>query len=176
MRKLAALLCIFTLAACGQPAAPSGGETPAPAAQGGADEVMLGSTQNLPDWLLVARQRDCRAEGADDQACIGQVHFNQRTITRSADGSTADIWVQVTHGQEQLYQYETDSTRTTIRYTQQRLHYRFNCTDQQFTIVERQIMGSNETVVARDEPRQIYRAPAQGSATHIVMPIACRGA
>jgi hypothetical protein len=176
MRKIAALLCIFTLAACGQPAAPSGGETPATAAQGGADEVMLGSTQNLPDWLLVARQRDCRGEGAADQDCLGQVHFNQRTITRSADGSAADIWVQVTHGQEQLYQYETETTRTTIRYTQQRLHYRFNCNEQQFTLVERQIMGSNEVVVARDEPRQIYRAPVQGSVTHIVMPIACRGA
>jgi len=176
MRKLAALLCIFTLAACGQPAAPSGDGAPAPATQSGADQVMLGSTQNLPDWLLVARQRDCRAEGAADQECIGQVHFNQRTITRSADGATADIWVQVTHGQEQPYQYETETTRTTIRYTQQRLHYRFNCNDQEFTLVERQIMGANETVIARDEPRQIYRAPAQGSVTHIVMPIACRGA
>ncbi len=179
MRKLAALLCMFTLAACGQPTqTPPAGETPATetTAESGVDSVMLGSTQNLPDWLLVARQRDCRGEGAADQDCLGQVHFNQRTITRSADGATADIWVQVTHGQEQLYQYETDATRTTIRYTRQRLHYRFNCSDQEFTVVERQIMGSNETVVARDEPQQIYRAPVRGSITHIVLPIACRGA
>lgn len=175
MRKLAALLCMFTLAACGQPAQPSGG-APAAAANGGADSVMLGSTQNLPDWLLVARQRDCRAEGAADQDCIGQVHFNQRTITRSADGATADIWVQVTHGQEQPYEYETETTRTLIRFNVQRLHYRFNCNEQTFVVVERQIMGANETVVARDEPVQVYRAPAQGSITHIVLPIACRGA
>ena len=29
--------------------------------------------------------------------------------------------------------------------------------------------------VARDEPRPIYRAPVRGSATAIIMPIACRG-
>lgn len=180
MRKLAALLCMFTLAACGQStqAPPATGEAPAAdaAAESNVDSVMLGSTQNLPDWLLVARQRDCRGEGAADQECLGQVHFNQRTITRSPDGATADIWVQVTHGQEQPYEFETETTRTIIRYTRQRLHYRFNCNDQEFAVVERQIMGANETVVARDQPEQVYRAPVRGSITHIVLPIACRGA
>jgi hypothetical protein len=31
-------------------------------------------------------------------------------------------------------------------------------------------------VIARDEPRQIYRAPVRGSVTGIIQPIACRGA
>jgi len=42
-------------------------------------------------------------------------------------------------------------------------------------VVERQIKGPDERVVARDEPRQIYRDPLRGSITHVIMPIACRG-
>lgn len=168
MRTALSALALLALAACG--------DVEAPKQQGQVREgpVILGSTRNLPDWLLVARQRDCRAEGAADQQCLGEVHFNQRTITRSADG-TADIWVQVRHGQPQLYRFEDATTETTIRYEMQRLHYRFNCTTQEFVVVERQIMGAGETVVARDNPRQIYRAPVRGSVTAIVLPIACRG-
>lgn len=173
MRKFAALFALFTLAACGQPQQAGAPQDQPPGEPG---SVMLGSTQNLPDWLLVARQRDCRGETpAEDRECLGEVHFNQRTITRSADGATADIWVQVRHGQPQIYEIEDATTETTVRYTTQRLHYRFNCTDSEFVVVERQIMGSGETVVARDEPTQIYRAPVAGSITAIVMPIACRG-
>lgn len=167
LRKLAAIVCLFTLAACGpaNPPARGGAET---------DEVILGSTRNMPDWLLVARQRDCPRD-APNPCPRGEVHFNQRTITRNAAEGTADIWVQVRHGVPQLYAFETETTTTTVRYEVQRLHYRFNCRTSQFYVVERQIMGSGETVVARDQPPAIYRAPVRGSATAIVMPIACRG-
>jgi hypothetical protein len=179
MRTLAGLLCIFTLAACGQqsaaPAPSTGAGEASSTAPGEGEPVLLGTARNLPDWLLIARQRDCRGEGADDRACLGEVHYNQRTITRAADGSTADIWVQVRHGQPQRYQIEDATTETTIRFTTQRLHYRFNCAEQKFFVVERQIMGAGETVVARDEPTQVYRAPVRGSVTAIVLPIACRG-
>ena len=93
MRLLLSALALLALAACGQAEAP---KQEAPARPG---PVVLSHTQNMPDWLLVARQRDC-APGEDCPR--GEVHFNQRTITRSADG-TADIWVQVRHGQTQLY-------------------------------------------------------------------------
>jgi hypothetical protein len=132
---------------------------------------VLGSTRNLPDWLLVARQRDC---DAGENCPRGEVLFNQRTITRNADG-TADIWIQVHHGAPQLYSLEDEHTQTTIHYELERLHYRFNCASGQFYVAERQIMGSGETVVARETPRPIYRAPVQGSATGIIEPIACRG-
>ena len=177
LRTLACALAALTFTACGQtqqdgaPAAPSDGG------------VSLGSAQNLPDWLLVARQRDCRGETpADDQQnCIGEVHFNQRTITRDAAAGTADIWIQVRHAQPQLFAMESATTETTIRFTMERLHYRFTCPPAegdvvpQFIVVERQIMGTGEAVVARDEPRQIYRAPIRGSVTGIIQPIACRG-
>jgi hypothetical protein len=160
---------LLALAACDQAKAPEG---QAAAAGGG---IVLASTRNLPDWLLVARQRDCAVDApAEDQCPLGEVHFNQRTITRTA-GGFADIWVQASHGQAQLYAFETATTRTTIRFTLERLHYRFNCNTLEFALIERQIMGANETVVARDQPQQIYRAPLHRSITHIVMPIACRG-
>lgn len=166
MKRLLAAAFLFAVAACGQQ---PNGKTEAPAAE--PDSVVLGSTQNLPDWLLVARQRDCEPGGDCPR---GEVHFNQRTITRNADG-TADIWIQVRHGSPQLFAQSNEKTETTIRYELERLHYRFNCTDGTFIVVERQIMGPREAVVARDEPEAIYREPVRGSATGIIQPIACRG-
>ena len=168
MRTVLAVLALLTLAACGQ------GQTTTQQGQTAAPQegpVVLATTRNMPDWLLVARQRDCDPGGDCPR---GEVHFNQRTITRRADG-TADIWVQVRHGTPQIYAIEDATTETTIRYEMQRVHYRFNCQTSQFFVVERQIMGAGETVVARDAPQQIYRAPVRGSVTAIVMPIACRG-
>jgi hypothetical protein len=177
LRTLACALVALTLTACGQ----QQGTTGAPADNGGG--VTLGSAQNLPDWLLVARQRDCRGETPvdDRENCIGEVHFNQRTITRDAAAGTADIWIQVRHAQPQLFAMESATTETTIRFTMERLHYRFTCPPAegdvvpQFIVVERQIMGTGESVVARDEPTPIYRAPIRGSVTGIIQPIACRG-
>lgn len=166
MKRFLAASLLFAVAACGQQ---TSGKAEAPAAEPGS--VILGSTENLPDWLLVARQRDCEPGGDCPR---GEVHFNQRTITRNADG-TADIWIQVRHGSPQLFAQSTETTETTIRFELERLHYRFNCTDGTFIVVERQIMGPREAVVARDQPEAIYRAPVRGSATGIIQPIACRG-
>src|SRR5689334_21222021 len=156
LSKIVVALAVMALVACDQATAPSRAPQ-TPAGGGSNNNVALQSTQNLPDWLLVARQRDCaRAD------CLGEVLFNQRTITRNPDG-TADIWLQVRHGNPQAYPIETATTRTTITFTTARLHYRFNCAEGLFTVLERQIMGSGETVVARDNPIPIYRAPADGS-------------
>jgi hypothetical protein len=157
MRKLAAFICLWTLSACGQPAPASQQHS---VAQDG--PVTLATTRNMPDWLLVLRTNDG-----------GTIHFNQRTITRQ-DGF-ADIWLQVRYGQQQLWEADTETTERVIRYELERMHYRFSCADETFVVVERQIMGANEQVIARDEPRQIYRTtPTSGAARHI-MPIACRG-
>ncbi len=169
MRFALTALAVFALAACGQneEAAP-GAE--APPAEG---SVLLGSTQNLPDWLLVARQAGTCSEGETCRS--GDVHFNQRSIVRNPDG-TADIWIQVHYAQQQLWTTATETTDTVIRYELERVHYRFKCAEEQFTILERQIMGANELVVARDEPLELYRSlPSQSSVTRVIMPIACRG-
>lgn len=168
-RAFVLALAVLALAACGRPA--SNGQA-APPANG---TVTLGATQNLPDWLLVARQRDdCPSDALPSECTLGDITFNQRTITRHGDG-TADIWVQVRHGRRQPYQISSDTSTTTIHYTVERLHYRFKCAEAQFFVVERQILGAGETVIAHDEPPQIYRAPVSGSVTGVIMPIACRG-
>lgn len=159
MRFLIAALAALTLAACGQPAAPAGDGAAAPAEAG---SVVFGSTRNMPDWLFILRTQDG-----------GTIHFNQRTVTRS--GGIADIWLQVRHGQQQLFNMETETTETVVRYELERLHYRFNCAEETFVVVERQILGANEQVVARDEPRQIWRATPEQGAARQVLPIACRG-
>jgi len=161
MRKLTALICLFTLAACGQPATPQG---EAPAAETSGDgPVTLATTRNMPDWLLVLRT----TEG-------GTVHFNQRTITR--ENGFADIWLQVRYGHTQAWDASDETTERTIRFDVERMHYRFNCAEETFVIVERQIMGSNDQVVARDEPRQIYRATPVSGVARQMLPVACRGA
>lgn len=155
MRKLAALFCLFTLAACGQPAPAD----QAPAASGDGP-VVLSTTRNMPDWLLALRT----TEG-------GTVHFNQRTITR--ENGFADIWLQVRYGRNQAWDASDETTDRIIRYDVERMHYRFNCAEGKFVIVERQIMGANEQVVARDEPAQVYRAaPNNGVASHMLR-VAC---
>ena len=165
MKYIVTALAILSLAAC-DANPPGKGHAPAPGQSG---SVALGSTQDLPDWLLVARQRDCEIRD-----CVGQVYFNQRTITRSADG-TADIWVQTDHAREQDYVQESAHTVTTLHFTRERNHYRFKCNEGQFTIVERQIIGARDTVVAHDEYNQPYRNPAPDSLVPVILPIACRG-
>jgi hypothetical protein len=165
MKLALAALALFSLAACdvGPP-----GKGHAPAA-GHSGSVALGSTQDLPDWLFIARQRDC-----DANDCVGQVFFNQRTITRSANG-TADIWIQTDHNIEQPYVTSDAGAVTRIFFKRERTHYRFKCNDNQFTIVERQIIGANETIAARDTYPEVYRTPVDNSLVPLIEPIACRG-
>lgn len=148
------------------------GDAGTAAPQGGSGEnVVLTGMRDYPDWLLVAYQRDCFV----GQRCQrGEVKFNQRTISRTAEGF-ADIWIQASHGVPQTYRMEDAETITTLHFTLERLHYRFNCASGEFTVLERQIMGPNETIAARDEPIPAYRLPAQGSVTGLIQPIACRG-
>ena len=158
LRPLAAAFALFALAACG-PDAPA---AKAPAAASGDGFVVLDTTSAQPDWLYILRTNDG-----------GTVHFNQRTIYR-AEG-LADIWLQVRYGRRQLFQADTETTARVIYYELERLHYRFNCAEETFVVVERQIMGANEQVVARDRPAQTWRAmPESGAALHM-LPVACRG-
>jgi hypothetical protein len=148
---------LLALAACG--------ETPPPkqaAAEPG--QVTLGTTRNMPDWLLVARTADG-----------GYVHFNQRAIVRNADG-TADIWVQIRHGRPQLYGEDSAKLETTVRYQLERLHYRFRCASDQFVIVKRQFLSSEDRVDAeQDMPADLWRRVPTTGPARVVQPIACRG-
>ncbi|MGE0045722.1 MAG: hypothetical protein AB7J28_11085 [Hyphomonadaceae bacterium] len=163
MRKFGAVLAAAALflAGCGQSGQPAAkGE--APAQQQG--NVALGSTQNMPDWLMVARTRDG-----------GFVFFNQRTIMRNADG-TADIWVQIQHGREQIFGTQGETIEQTIRFNLERLHYRFQCGGDRFLILRRQFMSGPDTVAAEEPMRtDIWRVVAASGPANVVRPIACRG-
>lgn len=159
MRTHLLAVALLGLAACGQNPPPAE-EAPAVSAEEGA--ITYDALRNRPDWIFILRTSDG-----------GEIHFNQRSVTR-ADGM-ADIWLQVRHGREQVTSSETETTETVIRYTVERMHYRFNCADDTFTIAERQIMGANETVVAREELAEDWRAAETGGAAIYVLPIACRG-
>ena len=160
MRALIIALACAVLAACGDNAPAKGAEATARAP--GNHEVLLGSTQNMPDWLLILRTN----EG-------GTIHFNQRTITR--ENGMGDIWLQVHYGHQQLWQTSSGNRDTTIRYEVERLHYRFNCSSEQFVVVERQILGANEQIAARNEPRQIWRDTPDEGAARRILTIACHG-
>lgn len=123
--------------------------------------VTIRSTQSYPDWLFFLRTNDG-----------GMIYYNQRTITRGQ--GQADIWLQVRYGRPQVWQYESESTITTVRYELERVHYRFDCTEPRFMIIERQIMGSNDEILGRQEPPQVWRPvqPDAGAAPH-ARPIAC---
>jgi hypothetical protein len=171
-----AIAALLSLAACGEPE-PAAPVAPLPTDPSAQVRVVLPTSRMSPDWVKVARQRDCPVVGkiAEERCPYGEVFYNQRTITRSVDGTVANIWTETTHGAPQLFEAETETTTISIRYTQMRLHYRFNCTDQTFTTVERQILGDDGAVVQREPLPEIYRAPARWSAVAIMMPIACQG-
>lgn len=175
MRALAAAL-ILALAACGerQPTAPA---TPLPTDPAAQVRVVLSMSRMSPDWIEIARQRDCPIVGevAKERCPYGSVQYNSRTITRSVDGTVANIWTQTRHGAPQLFRAESEDTITSIRYTRTRLLYRFKCNEGTFAIIERQILGDNDTVINRDQPQEVYREPARWSAVAILMPIACQG-
>jgi hypothetical protein len=174
-RLFIAVACLV-LAACGdqQPAAPAAPLPTDPSAQ---VRVVLPVSGMSPDWIEIARQRDCPVVGevAEERCPYGSVHYNRQTITRSVDGTVANIWTQTTHGAPQLFQAETESTELNIRYTRMRMLYRFRCAEETFAIIERQIMGDGDTVVHREQPREIYRQPVRWSPVAILMPIACQG-
>jgi hypothetical protein len=168
---------VLALAACGEPEQPAAPAAPLPADPSAQVRVVMPISSMSPDWIEVARQRDCPLVGEQDkERCpYGSVHYNRQTITRSVDGTVANIWTQTTHGAPQLFQAETETTTLNIRFTHMRLLYRFHCNEGTFAIIERQIMGDDEAVMHREQPPELYRQPVRWSAVPILMRIACQG-
>lgn len=168
---------VLAIAGCGEQAS----QTPPqnlPSDPSAQVRVVLPTSRMSPEWIVVARQRDCPIVGqtsARERCPYGEVMYNQRMITRSVDGSVANMWVQIDHGAPQLFEAETETTEIAIRYTRTRLHYRFRCNEDTFTIIERQIIGEADAVLHRETPTEVYRAPTRWSAVAILMPIACEG-
>lgn len=182
IRAPAAALLAVALAACGDDIVVSKGPVPPPGAEGLPPDalvpVTLSLSQSAPDWIFIARQRDCPPGPRTGDPCpYGEIKYNQRTITRTADGRIANMWLQTDHGTPQLraIPIEGGGARN-IRYERTRMHYRFNCADETFAVVELQILGDNDVVAARETYPENYAAPQRWSAVALALPIACRGA
>ncbi len=170
MRSILIALCALSLVACSdEPVFGDAGKAPVPAAlpascEDPAAEVRLGSTQTQPDWLLFARQ-----------AGGGDIQFNQRSIRRCGDNE-AEILVRVRFAEPQLYGTEDATYETTIRYNVETVRYRFRCTSEEFSVIERQIIGENDRVVATIPGRPDLWRPVNDTGTaRYIMPTACIG-
>lgn len=122
----------------------------------------LFNPRNMPDWIRVAPT----AEG-------GAVFYNFRTMTKGADGIT-DIWLQVRWGHEQIEQRPGAARDTIFHYELEREHYRINCRDHTFALVERQILGANEQVAQLDRYPETFRPIPEAGGAAAAVPIACR--
>lgn len=166
MRFLIAALALAALAACGRETpqqtvavAPLPATCEEPAAA-----VTLRQTRNAPDWLLFARQ-----------AGGGDILFNQRSIRRCGDNE-AEITVQVHYTQPQLYAEETDRTRTTVRYTIERVRYRYRCSAEEYRVIQRQIVGDHDDIVATiPGPPDLWRPLSPSGVAGLIKQTACVG-
>ena len=166
MRFLITVLAL-ALAACGreapQQAQVATAALPATCEEPGA-AVTLRQTRNAPDWLLFARQ-----------AGGGDIQFNQRSIRRCGDNE-AEITVQVHYTQPQLYATEDERLRTTVRYTVERVRYRYRCSGEDYRVIERQIVGDNEAIVATiPGPPDLWRPLSPSGVAALIKQTACVG-
>lgn len=127
--------------------------------------VQIEYLRNSPDWIYMS-----------PQAGGGRVHWGQHTLRRCGDNE-AELWLQVQYGAEQLHGETGGGYETIIRYTLERFHFRFRCTEQTYALIESQIIGPDEQVIATipGDP-DTFRPRTPGSPASQIMDTACRGA
>jgi hypothetical protein len=129
------------------------------------------SMSDLPDWVQVARQRDCDLDG---RCLLGEVKFNRQTVVRNAD-RTADAWVQVEYAIPRRETIETADSVIRLTYQRERLKYRLNCDTGHFMILERLLLDENETLLTEAAPDIGFRRPSPGGAADQLKRTACYG-
>jgi hypothetical protein len=164
MRVLAGLLVAAALAACSPPAAP---ETEAPAfPEIGEAQVQLNVNEDLPQWLLIARQ----ANG-------GAIYWDRNSIVRNAEGQ-AFIWARVEFAENQVREAVDGLTTQIVTYRITEVRYRFSCADQSFVITEQRYVDGDGSVAGAVTYAEGENGPPQaalpGTAGGLLAPIACR--
>lgn len=166
--SIAALAAAVTLAACSDEPVLAG-PAPAPVAlpascEDPAAAITLRTTQGQPDWLLFARQ-----SGG------GDIQFNQRSIRRCGDNE-AEITLRVRYAQPQLYSATEGNFETTVRYHVEHIRYRYRCSGEEFTVLDRSIINENGDTVATIPGRaDLWRPLRDGSPATLIKPTACNG-
>ena len=90
-------------------------------------------------------------------------------MTLNTEGAP-DIWIQVRYLQPQLFQ-TTD--HGVIRFTVERLRYRFNCATREFVVVQSLALNAEGDIVIGERPNESFRAPTLGSVADIILQRAC---
>lgn len=160
----------LVLSACSDEPVLAGNETPAAPAvlpascDDPAAAITLRTTQGQPDWLLFARQ-----------AGGGDIQFGQRTIRRCGDNE-AELTVRVRYQQAQLYQATEGDLETTVRYHVEQVRYRYRCSGDEFTVLDRSIVNEDGAIVATIPGQaDLWRPLREGSPAALIKPTACNG-
>jgi len=159
MRIVSALLVAVLLAACSA-------QTPAADApvfpESGEQKVELSVNDNLPQWLLIARQ-----------AGGGNIFWDRTSLVRRADG-TATVWARAEFDENQVRSSQEGDIIQAVTYRITELHYQFTCADSTFVILEQRFVDGDGTVagalpIEDDAPA----AALPGTVGGLLLPIAC---
>ncbi len=159
MRVFSALIVAFVLAGCSpQAAAPDAPVFP----ESGEQSVDVAVNENLPQWLLIARQ-----------AGGGSIFWDRTSLVRNAEGQ-ASVWARVEYAENQVRSSQEGSTIQAVTYRISEVHYRFACADSTFVILEQRFVDGDGTIagsvaVENDAPT----AALPGTLGGLLAPIAC---
>lgn len=161
MRLVAALVCAGLLTACSQATAPAVEAPTFP--ETGEQAVQLGVNDDLPQWLLIARQ-----------ASGGAIFWDRNSIVRNAEGQ-ASIWARVEFDTNQVREAEDATTLQLVTYRVTEVNYLFNCADSTFVITEQRFMGENNAIAGSVQfDAEAPRAAVPGTTGALLLPIACQ--
>jgi hypothetical protein len=158
MRTLLVSVVTLALAAC---SAPSSTDEPAFPASG-EQKVELSVNDDLPQWLLIARQ-----------AGGGAIYWDRTSLVRNAEGQ-ASVWARVEFDTNQVRNSQEGDTIQAVTYRISEVHYRFTCAESTFVILEQRFVDSDGTVagsffVENDPPT----VALPGTVGGLLLPIAC---
>lgn len=156
------------LVACSPPSPPTA-EAPA-FPESGETQVQLNVNEDLPQWLLIARQTNG-----------GAIYWDRNSIVRNAE-SQAFVWARVEFDQNQVREAVSESASATttqiVTYRITEVRYRFACAEQTFVITEQRYVDGDGTVAGAVSYAEGETGPPQaalpGTAGGLLFPIACQ--
>jgi hypothetical protein len=159
MRALTALALAVALTACSvqTPAA----DTPA-FPESGEQKVELSVNDDLPQWLLIARQ-----------AGGGAIFWDRTSLVRNAEGQ-ASVWARVEFDTNQVRNSQEGDTIQAVTYRISDVHYQFTCADSTFVILEQRYVDGDgriagQVTIENDPPT----VALPGTVGGLLLPIAC---
>lgn len=154
-RTLIALAAAAAFTACGRPD-PNPAPDPAVPPSATAEALPEGAVRprfvaqyldgSTPEWLQIMRQ----ADGAF-------IQYSPATLLRYPAQNTAEVWIQIIHREPQREAFESEQFIEHVDFTRERYRYWLDCANNQFTILERQIMSGE--VAARAMPMDDVESP-----------------